>query len=356
MGTPVELFDYELSAEHIAQHSVEPRDTAKLLILDRSDGSIEHRQVFDLPKFLRSGDVLIFNNTKVFPSRFRGWKLDSGDWKKNGEVFLVREIKYGQWEALVKPGKRVGIGTKISLISPVGPEGHITVQEKREDGTFIVDMGCSREEVLRYCEEHGEVPIPPYVQKNPKATAQYQTVYAKELGAVAAPTAGFHFTTRLLQELKAMGVQSEFVTLHVSLGTFRPVQTSTLEEHVMHSEWVSIDQQTADRINTAKAEGRRIIAVGTTVVRVLEGVSLMRIPTSNPQPLTPYTGDLNIFITPGFRFNIIDGLITNFHLPKSTLLALVSAFASREQILSAYEEAKRMDYRFYSFGDAMLIL
>ncbi|MEK7665816.1 MAG: tRNA preQ1(34) S-adenosylmethionine ribosyltransferase-isomerase QueA [Patescibacteria group bacterium] len=342
MPTSVSLFDYNLQPEFIAQHSVEPRDQAKLLVLDRTSGNVRHWHVFDLPSLLRAGDVLVFNNTKVFKARLEGRAGEN-----TIELFLLKEIEAGKWEALVKPGKRVVVGSEISL----GMVSPIKVLKKNMDGTVVLDMGCSREDVLRYCDEHGEVPIPPYVGKSPEAFDSYQTVYAKELGAVAAPTAGFHFTQRLLNELKAIGMQIEFVTLHVGLGTFRPVQTETLEEHQMHAECVSIDQGTADRINTAKREGRRIIAVGTTVVRVLEGVAVDHLPPS----LYARTGDLNLFIMPGFKFKIIDGLITNFHLPKSTLIALVSAFAGREQILSAYEEAKRMSYRFYSFGDAMFI-
>lgn len=355
MSTPVSFFDYKLPSEFIAQHSVEPRDQAKMMVLDRASGAISHQHIFDLPSLLRASDVLVFNDTKVFKARLMA---------ENGlEVFLLRKVGEQKWEALVKPGKRVVVGSEIGLcglglIGPIGPMslGPITVLEKRKDGTVILDMGCSRENVLRYCEAHGEVPIPPYVKKNPQTLEGYQTVYAKKVGAVAAPTAGFHFTKRLLDNLKAMGVQIEFVTLHVGLGTFRPMKTATLEEHHMHAEWVSIDAGTADRLNAAKGEGRRVIAVGTTVVRTLEGIATLSSAHATRQMLRPFTGNLNLFITPGFSFNIIDGLITNFHLPKSTLLALVSAFAGREQILSAYEEAKMMNYRFYSFGDAMLIL
>jgi len=338
MPTPISLFDYDLPAELIAQYSVEPRDQAKLLVLDRATGEVEHQHVFDLPRLLHAGDVLVFNNTKVFKARLMA--------EGGMEVFLLREVAPQHWEALVKPGRKLVVGSGIGLggIGPIGPIGPITVLGKNPDGTVILDMGCSRENVLRYCDAFGEVPIPPYVDKTADALENYQTVYAKEVGAVAAPTAGFHFTKRLLDELKAMGVQMEFVTLHVGLGTFRPMKTKTLEEHKMHAEWVSIDAGTADRLSVAKREGRRVIAVGTTVVRTLEATGLK-----------PFTGEVNIFITPGFEFKIIDGLITNFHLPKSTLLALVSAFAGRERILAAYEEAKKRGYRFYSFGDAMFL-
>lgn len=331
MATPIELFDYDLPKPFIAQQSVEPRDHAKLLVLDRATGTTQHRQVLDLPALLRSGDVLVFNQTKVFKSRLR---LANGM-----ELFLLREREPRVWQALIRSGKKAAVGA--TLLSPVGL---IRVKEKLQDGTWVVEVEKTREDVLRLCEQFGEVPIPPYVEKSAHAEQTYQTIYAKQVGAVAAPTAGFHFTERLLQELKAKGVQMEFITLHVGIGTFRPVQTETLEEHTMHAEFVEIDPGTAERLAIAKGEKRRVIAVGTTVVRALEATGG-----------SAYTGDVNIFITPGYTFQVVDGLITNFHLPKSTLLVLVSAFVGREKILAAYEEAKKNHYRFYSFGDAMFI-
>ncbi len=338
MGTPVELFNYDLPESMIAQKSVEPRDHSRLMVLDRESGTIEHRTFFEIVDLLRAGDVLVFNNTKVFKARLIGVTDVSPQANKSViELFLLRE-REGKWEAMARPGKKLSVGDVID----VGIKGKIT--EKKEDGTVMIDFGMSPSEVLAFCDAHGEVPIPPYVVKSEQATGNYQTVYAREVGAVAAPTAGFHFTERLLDALRVKGVQIEFITLHVGIGTFRPVKTATLEEHVMHAEFVQIDAQTSERILLAKKEGRRVIAVGTTVVRALEATGG-----------EPTMGDVNIFIMPGYTFKVIDGLITNFHLPKSTLLALVSAFAGRDHVMAAYEVAKKEGYRFYSFGDAMFI-
>lgn len=324
-------FDYHLPPERIAQHSVEPRDSSKLLVLDRSTGDIQHRIFREIGEWLLPGDVLVMNDTKVFKARLRVGKL---------EVFLVRPVS-GGWICLAKPGKKLKAGSVIEL-----PEGvTLTVLEKREDGTVLVKPSLSNEELIAFADRVGEIPIPPYVKEVPNDISKYQTVVARETGSVAAPTAAFHFTPRLIEELRAKGVEFAFVTLHVGLGTFLPVKTETLEEHPMHSEFVHIPASTADVIAKAKAEGRRVIAVGTTTTRALEGAEGRAC-----------TGDINIFIMPGYRFKVIDGLITNFHLPKSTLLALVSAFAGRERILHAYEEAIKREYRFFSFGDAMLIL
>lgn len=247
------------------------------------------------------------------------------------------------WEVLMRPGRKIKIGSGICFAHELVGE----VKEKREDGTMIVEFDRSAEDVVAFANVHGEIPVPPYVKEQPKTVEEYQTIYAKQTGSVAAPTAGFHFTQRLLDELRAKGVQFEFVTLHVGIGTFRPMKSQTLEEHEMHSEFVSLDQPTADRINLAKKEGRRVIAVGTTTVRTLEGIA--------KKGLTGFSGDVNLFIKPGFEFSVIDGLITNFHLPKSTLLVLVSAFAGREHMLASYKEAIAQGYRFFSFGDAMFI-
>ncbi len=359
MSTPIALFDYELPQEYIAQAPMEPRDHSKLMVLDRSHASIEHKKFFDLVDYLRPGDVLVFNNTKVFKARLLGRikKEKMGERENDGEegkveIFLLRE-RDGLWEVLMRPGKKVSVGSVIDVGTMHALCMHATVKEKHEDGTVLVDFGVSTDAVLAFCEAHGEVPIPPYVEKSEATTQNYQTVYAKETGAVAAPTAGLHFTEALLEKIKAKGVQIEFVTLHVGLGTFLPVKSATLEEHMMHAEFVRVDEATAERINLAKSEGRRVIAVGTTTVRTLEAVADLHL--SATSLLSPYTGDVNIFITPGYAFKIVDAMITNFHLPKSTLLALVSAFAGREFVLQAYEEAKKNDYRFYSFGDAMFL-
>ncbi len=343
MSTPIEQYDYELPPEFIAQEPIEPRDQSRLLVLDRAQGKIEHQRFYQLGKFLRDDDVLVFNNTKVFKARLRGQISDT-----EIEVFLLRAHNT-VWEAMVKPGRKVRVGDTIRF-SPL-PEGGLKggVCEKLSSGIVKIDFGVDVDEVLQFCDEHGEVPVPPYVKQVPDKLDTYQTVYACETGSVAAPTAGFHFTERLLDELRARGIQMEYVTLHVGIGTFQPVKSETLEEHEMHAEFVQIDQGTAERINQAKADGRRVVAVGTTTTRALEGVA------ARTGQLEPFASDVNLFITPGYKFKIVDALITNFHLPKSTLLALVSALASRDQIMTAYEEAKRKGYRFYSFGDAMFI-
>lgn len=341
MATPIAFFDYDLPKEFIAQAPSVPRDHSRLMILHRAQKTIEQRRFFEIVDYLQAGDVLVFNNTKVFKARLMLGEI---------EIFLLRE-RDGLWQALARPGRKLVVGGRIG---PIGPMGPIRVVQKNDDGTVLLDFGLPKEEVLKLCEAHGEVPIPPYVEKTATAMENYQTVYAKTTGAVAAPTAGLHFTDGLLETIRQKGVQIEFVTLHVGLGTFLPVKTDTLEEHKMHAEYVEIDQGTADRINAAKQEGRRIIAVGTTVVRTLEAA--VRLVAGRLVKIPSYSGDVNIFITPGFDFRVVDAIITNFHLPKSTLLALVSAFAGREFVLRAYEEAKKNDYRFYSFGDAMFIL
>ena len=341
MPMSTNLFDYPLPLDRIAQFSVEPRDHSKLMVLDRQTGILCHKQFFEIISFLRAGDVLVFNNTKVFRARLRG----------NGfEVFLLRAFEVSQWEVMVRPGRKIKIGQEVDL---GGLRGVVT--EKRNDGIVLIEFDCLHDEVIAFANLHGEIPIPPYVKKQPSELSQYQTVYAKETGSVAAPTAGFHFTERLIKELKEKGIQFEFVTLHVGIGTFRPMKTETIEEHEMHSEFVSVSSDVAMRINQAKHEGRRVIAVGTTTVRTLEGIAKCGHSEQSEESLCAFTGDINLFIKPGFKFKIIDGLITNFHLPKSTLLVLVSAFAGRENTLAAYESAIKNDYRFFSFGDAMFI-
>jgi S-adenosylmethionine:tRNA ribosyltransferase-isomerase len=336
MGTDISLFDYDLPESFIAQHSVEPRDHSELMVLDRESGEITHKQFFNILDELNAGDVLVFNTSKVFKAR-----LSTG----SVEVFVLR-IKEGEIEALVRPGKKFPVDSMITI------EGQeFVVKEKSDDGVMRLNTGLPAKEMLEFCDSHGSIPTPPYVSTDVKDESKYQNVYAKEVGSVAAPTAGFHFTDELLSKIKAKGVEIEHVILHVGIGTFRPVQTETIEEHVMHSEWVSVSEETTDRINTAKREGRRVIAVGTTTTRVLEGIA----ETVGNGTLIPYEGEINVFITPGFAFKVIDGLITNFHLPKSTLIVLISSFAGREHVLHAYEEAKKNDYRFFSFGDAMFI-
>lgn len=316
------------------------------MLLDRTTGEIEHKHFYDILDELHAGDVLVFNDTKVFRARMMGVcrELDV-------EVFLLRCISsagaaHSVWQALLRPGKKVLVGDVV-LIDNL----EVVVQEKHEDGVVLLEFPLDEAAVLAFTDSHGSIPIPPYVDEIPDDANKYQTVYAREVGSVAAPTAGFHFTNELLEKIKAKGVEIVFVTLHVGIGTFRPVQTETIEEHTMHAEFVTISKGTSEKIRQAKEEGRRVIAVGTTTVRSLEGVALLhggKLPEE-------FSDDVNMFIKPGFEFKVIDALITNFHLPKSTLLVLVSALAGRENILHAYEEAVREKYRFFSFGDAMFI-
>jgi len=339
MGTDIAQFDYRLPPEQIAQHSVEPRDHSRLMILDRETGETEDRRFYEILNELRPGDLLVMNKSKVFKARLRGKVGDRGV-----EVFLLRG-EGNIWEALVRPGRKVTVGDQVDLFGLTAD-----VAEKLPNGTVRLNMSVGFDEVFVFTEQFGEIPIPPYVEEKPETFEKYQTVYAEDVGSVAAPTAGFHFTKDLIGKLEAKGVEFAFVTLHVGLGTFRPVKVQTLEEHEMHSEFVRIDPEVAKRINTAKQEGRRVIAVGTTTVRSLEGAA-----KNGRLPENGFSGDVNLFITPGYTFQIVEALITNFHLPKSTLLVLVSAFAGREHILNAYHEAIEKKYRFFSFGDAMFI-
>ncbi len=336
MPTPISDFDYELPPEFIAQSPAEPRDSALLLVINRGSDEMRDGRFYELGEELRAGDVLVFNTSRVFKARLL-FKDDVG-----GEVeIMILRIREGEAEVLLRPGRKFAVGAALPLDGA-------SVMAKRADGVVTIATGRTTAEMLDYCANHGVIPTPPYMEQGVDEVA-YQTVYAKEVGSVAAPTAGLHFTPELLERLKNKGIQLEYVTLHVGLGTFRPVQTETIEEHVMHGELVSIDNETVERLMLAKKEGRRVIAVGTTTVRVLEGV------TAKFGQLQAYSGEINMFITPGFVFKVIDGLITNFHLPKSTLLVLVSALVGREKVLRAYELAKKLGYRFFSFGDAMFI-
>jgi S-adenosylmethionine:tRNA ribosyltransferase-isomerase len=338
-------FNYQLPEELIAQKSAEPRESANLLVLDRATGDIKHRHVFDLPDYLRSGDVLVVNVSKVFNARLKG-KVGAN----KAELFLVKPVGTN-WECLGKPGKKLAVGAVFQTDGSTGQGLSGTVRTKHEDGSLLVDFGLSKDEVMRRADLVGEIPVPPYVKRLPKDRAEYQTVYAQHEGSVAAPTAGFHLTKSLLEKIRAKGIAVLEVTLHVGLGTFLPIRVDDLSAHQMHSEWVEIPEATAAAINQAKSENRRVIAIGTTTTRALEGAA-----KALGGILAEWQGEVNIFISPGFGFQVIDGLLTNFHLPKSTLLVLVSAFAGRERILAAYREAVERKYRFYSFGDAMLIV
>ncbi|MFA6017912.1 MAG: tRNA preQ1(34) S-adenosylmethionine ribosyltransferase-isomerase QueA [Patescibacteria group bacterium] len=331
MPTNVNEFSYILPDEQIAQIPVEPRDHSRLLVLDRETGAMKHLEHFyQILDELVAGDVLVFNVSKVFCARLM---LDGF------EVFVLK-VRDDEIDALVKPGRKAKIGLRI---------GEFEVIAKSDDGIFTLKTSMNAAEMFSWCAANGSVPTPPYITTELVDADRYQTVYAKATGSVAAPTAGLHFTQELIDRARSKGIQIEEVTLHVGIGTFRPVQTENIEDHVMHAEYVELDAGTAERICAAKSEGRRIIAVGTTTVRTLEGIA------ATAGELQAFSGDLNIFITPGFQFQVIDGMITNFHLPKSTLLMLVSAFAGRERVLAAYEEAIHLSYRFFSFGDVMFI-
>ncbi len=406
-------FDYDLPLERIAQTPAEPRDNSRLMIIDRRMKKIEDRPTrhasqlagvagrhfFDIVNYLGAGDLLVWNNTKVFKARLRGqvlldeevaavdskphlaspWKGEEANRKilnsSPVEIFLVRPMENKHvWKVLAKPGKKLRLGMKIRFAKDF--EGEVMLKEP--DGTLLMQFAEDDVVVRAKANKYGEVPTPPYIkargrspwtvdrsQPNGLQTTdyrlqldqRYQTVYAKKEGSVAAPTAGFHFTPELIEKLVKKGVRFAEVTLHVGLGTFLPVKTERVEDHHLHSEQVELTAKNADIINQAKQEGRRVVAVGTTTVRTLEGI-VQKFPISNFQYpiLRPHTGDINLFITPGFKFQIVDALITNFHLPKSTLLMLVCAFiGDREFTLDCYKKAIEEKYRFYSFGDAMLI-
>lgn len=333
------MFDYPLPPERIAQKPMEPREAAKLLVLNRETGAINDRHIGDLPELLRAGDLLVFNDSKVFKARLKGeiYGKNTREAGKEVEIFLLRP-EGDIWIALAKPGKKLHSGSRV--IFEDGTKARIL--GKRDDGTVDLDFGMHAGKVFDLADAYGEVPVPPYVEPNAENTGAYQTAYARNVGSVAAPTAGFHFTNDLIKKLKAKGVETAFVTLHVGIGTFRPMKSETLAEHVMHEEWADVPADTREAIKRAKADGRRVIVVGTTAMRALEsGIE---------------SGFTKLFITPGYEFKVADGLITNFHLPKSTLIVLVSAFAGRERVLEAYKHAIEHDYRFYSFGDAMLIV
>ncbi len=335
-------FDYELPEELIAQHPAAQRDHSRLLVMDKYTGAVEHRVFRDIVNYLHAGDVLVLNNTKVIPARIFGVK--EGGTAKIEVLLLKRDDDLpNTWEVLVHPGKRAKVGTVIDF------------GEGRLKGEVIANTSAGRKVTFHFdgifeeiLEELGTMPLPPYIHEQLEDQNRYQTVYAKVDGSAAAPTAGLHFTTELLETLRQNGIEIEEVLLHVGLGTFKPVSEEDIEDHEMHSEYYEISQETADRINKAKAEGRRIISVGTTSTRALESAA-------KDGRLQAGSGWTNIFIYPGYKWQIIDGLITNFHLPKSTLMMLVSALSTREHILAAYKEAVAQRYRFFSFGDAMFI-
>lgn len=337
----VKDFDYELPLELIAQTPLEKRSDSKLLVLDRKTGEIEHKHFYDIIDYLTPNDVLVLNNTKVMPSRIYGTKVDTN---AKIEFLLLKEIKKDCYECLVKPARRVHVGTIIDFNDVMKAE----IIEKQEEG-MVVAKFLYEGIFIEKLEQIGETPLPPYIHEKLKDGSRYQTVYADKLGSAAAPTAGLHFTDELLKKIKEKGVEIEYVTLHVGLGTFRPMTSEHIEDHHMHSEWFKMEKGCAERLNEAKNEGKRIIAVGTTSTRTLEAIM------TKYGKFVATAEETNIFIYPGYKFKAIDALITNFHLPKSTLVMLVSAFSTKQIIMNAYKEAIEKKYRFFSFGDAMFI-
>jgi S-adenosylmethionine:tRNA ribosyltransferase-isomerase len=347
----LELYDFQLPRELIAQHPAEHRIDARLLLVDRKSGSVDHFYVRDLPELIQPGDALVLNDSMVIPARLTGARTSTGG---RWEGLFLRDGADGIWEILSKTRGSLTVGESISLRDRDGREQPVlTVLARLDDGHLAVKTidGSSRQEVL---ERFGRVPLPPYIrdgQMVDRDTETYQTVYAKHPGSVAAPTAGLHFTVDLIRQLKARGTVTVPVTLHVGLGTFRPVSGKRLSEHKMHYEWCELSASSAERLRTCRENGGRIVAVGTTSVRVLEGAS-----QNTGGPFQAWTGATDIFIKPPYDFTSIDALMTNFHLPKSTLMALVSAFAGRDLIMHAYQVAIEQRYRFYSYGDCMLIV
>ncbi len=339
----VSEFNFNLPQELIAQEPLEERSSSRLLVLDKNTGAIEHKNFRDLLSYLKKGDCLVINDTKVIPARLYGIKEQT---EAKVEVLLLKRNSGDIWETLVKPGKKAKPGTILSF-----GDGLLkgTVIDVVEDGNRLIQFSYEGifEEIL---DKLGQMPLPPYITHKLKDKNRYQTVYAKHDGSAAAPTAGLHFTKELLEQISVMGVTIAHVTLHVGLGTFRPVKVENILEHHMHSEFYMVEETEAQKINDIKKAGGRIICVGTTSCRTVESA------TGNDGILRAGSGWTDIFIYPGYQFKILDGLVTNFHLPESTLVMLVSALAGREQVLNAYEEAIKQQYRFFSFGDAMLIL
>jgi len=341
-------FDYLLPPELIAQTPIEPRDQSRLMILNRSEGAIEHRRFFEIIDYLRDGDVLVFNDSRVIPARLIGRRAGSGG---RVEILLLRRLEVNVWEALVKRGKRLRAGAKVDITNDSGMDNPSQVSAEvigQEEGGIKV-LRFSDETLLA---ELGKVPLPPYIHTPLSHPERYQTVYARVAGSVAAPTAGLHFTPELLSKLEKKGVRLLFVSLHIGLDTFSPVREEDPVEHTIHSEYGVLNQVVASQLSKAKSEGRRIIGVGTTTVRILEQAAKL----TNPLQIQPFADWISLFILPGYQFRMVDALITNFHLPRSTLLMLVTAFAGKELINQAYQEAIASGYRFYSFGDAMLII
>jgi S-adenosylmethionine:tRNA ribosyltransferase-isomerase len=336
-------FDYQLPQELIAQTPIEPRDASRMLVVNRSSATIEHSRFRQISSHLRPGDLLVLNNSRVLPARLHGHRLPTGG---SVEALLIREQSPGYWEALLRPGKRIAEGQKLQFGNG---EVSVTATAERWLGDGVCLLAFERGAPL---DRLGTVPLPPYIHQSIEDPERYQTVYAREPGSAAAPTAGLHFTPELLEELRTAGIETAFLTLHVGPGTFRPVHVDDARSHPMHAEYFHLDRKVADSISRARREGRRIVATGTTVVRVLEEIGLH----GDPCNVQPAEGWTNLLILPGHRYRLVDALITNFHLPKSTLLMLVAALMGRELMFRCYDAAIGERYRFYSFGDAMLIL
>ena len=335
-------FYFELPEERIAQYPLEKRDSSRLMVLDKKTGEIEHRKFHDILEYLNEGDTLVLNNTRVLPARLIGEKEETGG---KIEFLLLKRIEGDKWECLAKPGRKAKVGTVFTfgegklkaVVREIGEEGNRIIEFKY-DGIF--------EQVL---DELGQMPLPPYIHEKLEDKERYQTVYSKEKGSAAAPTAGLHFTEELLKEIKDKGVNIAYLTLHVGLGTFRPVKVDDVNNHVMHSEYYHLDKENAELINKTKEAGKRVIAVGTTSSRTLETIG------DENGRVREQSGWTDIFIYPGYKFKIVDNLITNFHLPESTLIMLVSALAGQDNIMNAYNTAVKEKYRFFSFGDSMFI-
>jgi S-adenosylmethionine:tRNA ribosyltransferase-isomerase len=346
---------YHLPPELIAQSPAEPRDSSRLLIVDSRRGNT-HATFHDLPDWLKPGDLLVLNNTRVIPARLYGHKSTGSKL----EILLIEERAPNCWLALVKPGKRFPLGATIHF-DAIG--NNATAQNNSLQATVIDQDPATGGRILQFVlptekslwellDDYGQLPLPPYITDSDAPDERYQTVYADQPGAIAAPTAGLHFTPELLAKLKAQGIDQTQITLHVGIGTFRPVETEQIKEHTMHQEWIEVSESTVAKIKETKARGGRVIAVGTTATRALEGAAR----EAKSELIEPFRGKTNLFIYPGYQWQVVDGLITNFHLPGSSLLMLVSAMIGREELLSLYQQAIALEYRFYSFGDAMLIL
>lgn len=335
-------FDFYLPEELIAQHPLEKRDSSKLMVLDKKTGEIEHKHFHDIVDYLNKGDTIVLNNTRVMPARLIGEKVETGG---KIEFLLLKRLEGDKWECLAKPGKRAKIGQKFTF-----GEGKLTctVVDIVEEGNRIIEFSYEGifEEVL---DQLGEMPLPPYITEKLEDKERYQTVYSKEKGSAAAPTAGLHFTEDLLSKIKAKGVNVAYLTLHVGLGTFRPVKVEDINDHTMHSEYYHLDKENAELINETKKRGNKVIAVGTTSTRTLETIA------DENGFVREQSGWTDIFIYPGYKYKVVDNLITNFHLPESTLIMLVSALAGKENVMNAYKEAVNEKYRFFSFGDSMFI-